>query len=397
MANLTEIIGGQPFESGTTGNKKNNLLDFWRGTQAQYDALKQTSATTSGNPSSAATVDFTVTSSSIFSVGQTVYVTGSGSGNTTRTTGTVNSIPDATSVVVAFTPVYTSGAATGYQIDLYDPKTIYIIAQMPTNIGHEGISALKVGHENVTAGYIGNQQIFPNSVTIQSAAYTDTSTLSYAGGTRLFRVTGDLGSTYDLTGSGAGSYTLASSPYDHSISIGANTGCSSPAQTITTTLTPTGNTVLQGGGSTFASSFTQGASPNTSQTYNWGISISVSVVTSVTTTYNGVLFFTDGSVFNISYSGNNNSPSTFTAITGVLGSGGISNVTGPLTPGSYSSVSPGAFSGSYTKTFSGNQAPGWGFQRAYLNVNNASATNPCHSVVGGNNGPGGNYSSNIYP
>lgn len=128
MANLTEIIGGQPFESGTTGNKKNNLLDFWRGTQAQYDALKQTSATTSGNPSSAATVDFTVTSSGIFSVGQTVYVTGSGSGNTTRTAGTVNSIPDATSVVVAFTPVYTSGAATGYQIDLYDPKTLYIIA-----------------------------------------------------------------------------------------------------------------------------------------------------------------------------------------------------------------------------------------------------------------------------
>ncbi len=118
MANLTEIIGGQPFESGATGNKKNNLLDFWRGTQAQYDALKQTSATTSGNPSSAATVDFTVTSSSIFSVGQTVYVTGSGSGNTTRTTGTVNSIPDATSVVVAFSPAYTSGAATGYQLDL---------------------------------------------------------------------------------------------------------------------------------------------------------------------------------------------------------------------------------------------------------------------------------------
>lgn len=128
MANLTEIIGGQPFESGTTGNKKNNLLDFWKGTQTQYDALKQTSATTSGNPSSAATVDFTVTSSSIFSAGQTVYVTGSGSGNTTRTTGTVNSVPDATSVVVAFTPAYTSGAATGYQLDLYDPKTIYIIA-----------------------------------------------------------------------------------------------------------------------------------------------------------------------------------------------------------------------------------------------------------------------------
>ncbi len=128
MSNLTEIIGGQPFTDGTTGNKKNQLLEFWKGSQSQYDALKQTSATTGSNPSSSATVDFTVTSSSIFSVGETVYVTGSGSGNTTRTTGTVDSIPDATSVVVAFTPAYTSAATTGYQIDTYDPKTIYVIA-----------------------------------------------------------------------------------------------------------------------------------------------------------------------------------------------------------------------------------------------------------------------------
>lgn len=266
---------------------------------------------------------------------------------------------------------------------------------MPTHLGHEAITA-KLGHADPNM-YLGHEQIYPNSVTIQSAAYTDTSNLSYAGGTRLFRVTGDLGSTYDLTGSGAGSYTLASSPYDHSVSISANTGCSSPAQTITTTLTPTGNTVLQGGGSTFASSFTQGSSPNISQTYNWNISVSVSVVTSVTTTYNGVLFFTNGSVFNISYSGNNNSPSTFTVFTGSLGSGSYSNVTGPLTPNTYSSVSPGAFSGGYTRTIANIQYPGLQFQRASVNVNNATASNPCHSVVGGNNGPGGNYSSNVYP
>ena len=266
---------------------------------------------------------------------------------------------------------------------------------MPTHLGHEAITA-KLGHADPSM-YLGHEQIYPNSVEIQSAAYTDTSTLSNSGGTRLFRVTGEVGSTYDLTGSGAGSYTLASSPYDHSVSIGANTGCSSPAQTITTTLTPTGSTVLQGGGSTFSSSFTQSASPNISQTYNWGISISVSVVTSVTTTYNGVLFFTNGSVFNISYSGNNNSPSTFTAITNALGAGSYSNVTGPLTPGTYSSVSPGAFSGGYTKTIANIQYPGLQFQRASLTVNNATASNPCHSVVGGNNGPGGNQSSNVYP
>ena len=56
-----------------------------------------------------------------------VYVTGTAPGNTTRTQGTVSSVPDATSVVVGFTPAYTSASSTGYQIDLYDPKTFYII------------------------------------------------------------------------------------------------------------------------------------------------------------------------------------------------------------------------------------------------------------------------------
>ena len=100
---------------------------------------------------------------------------------------------------------------------------------MPTHLGHEAITA-KLGHVDPSM-YLGHEQIYPNSVEIQSAAYTDTSTLSNSGGTRLFRVTGEIGSTYDLTGSAAGSYTLASSPYDHSVSIGANTGCSSPAPT----------------------------------------------------------------------------------------------------------------------------------------------------------------------
>ena len=280
---------------------------------------------------------------------------------------------------------------------------------MPTNLGHDAISALKVGHENVTAGYIGNQQIFPNSTTIQSAAFTDTSVLSYVGGTRLFRVTGDVGSTYDLVGSGTvsapsgtGSYTLASSPYDHNISISANTGCSSGAYASTITLTPTGNTVLQGGGSNFQSSIPVQASPNISQTYNFNISVSVSVVgTPITNFYNGVLFFTNGSVFSITYSGNNNSSSSFTMTSGALGSGSYSNVTGSLSLTNTgiitATVGPGAFSGSYTKTLSNSQYPGLQFQRASFNVNNATASNPCHSVIGGNNGPGGNYSSNVLP
>ncbi len=131
MANITNIIGGQPYTGGSAtppnDNKKNKLLNFWKGTQASYDALKQTGGTTASNPGAASTVDFTVTSSASFTVGDVVYVTGTAPGNTTRTQGTVDSLPDATSIVVAFSPAYTSGSSSGYQIDLYDPKTLYII------------------------------------------------------------------------------------------------------------------------------------------------------------------------------------------------------------------------------------------------------------------------------
>ena len=127
MANITNIIGGQPYFDAAVGNMKNKLLDFWKGTQAQYDALKQTGATTASNPGAASSVDFTVTSSSAFTVGDIVYVTGTAPGNTTRTQGTVSSVPDATSVVVGFSPTYTSASSSGYQVDLYDPKTFYII------------------------------------------------------------------------------------------------------------------------------------------------------------------------------------------------------------------------------------------------------------------------------
>lgn len=125
MANLTSKIGGQPFYDAAANNSR-GLLNFWKGTQSQYDAEKQTGATTASNPSSASSVTFTVTSSNIFSINLKVFVTGT-SGNTTRTEGTVTAVPNATTVTIAFTPAYTSAASTGYQIDRYDPNTLYII------------------------------------------------------------------------------------------------------------------------------------------------------------------------------------------------------------------------------------------------------------------------------
>lgn len=170
---------------------------------------------------------------------------------------------------------------------------------MPSNIEHENISAIKLGIADVTKGYIGHEEVYPNTREIQSAAYTSTSTLSSDGGTRIFTVTGEVGSTYNLTGYGSGSYTLASSPYDHNISIGANTSCGGSSRTISTTLSPTGSTVLQGGGSSFSSSFTQSHNGYV----NWTPSLSVSGSLTHTNpgstivTISGVNYFTPGANF----------------------------------------------------------------------------------------------------
>jgi len=100
---------------------------IWTGTTAEYNALKQTGADTGGvNPSSSATVQFTMTSTAAFTTGATIYVTGT-SGNTTRTTATVNSIDSATQLTAGFNPVYTSAANTGYQLDIYDANTLYFV------------------------------------------------------------------------------------------------------------------------------------------------------------------------------------------------------------------------------------------------------------------------------
>ena len=172
---------------------------------------------------------------------------------------------------------------------------------MPSNIEHENISAIKLGTTDMTKGYIGHEQIYPNSREIQSGAFTSTSTISNSGGTRSFRVSGEIGATYDLTGYGAGSYILPTSPYDHTISVSSNNACGASSRTITTTLVPTGSTTLQGGGSSFTSSFSQSAGPAINSV-NATASISATNTTRVTTPVGGNLYWAAGSVFSITYS-----------------------------------------------------------------------------------------------
>ena len=129
MAKLTNIVGGQPFYSAANSNSQ-SLLDFWKGTQAQYDSAtyKRTGGTLSAAPTNATSLALTglTTAAGLgWAIGDTVYVTGA-TGNTTRTVATVSAVPLATALTVTIA-AYTSTATTGYTVDKYDPDTLYII------------------------------------------------------------------------------------------------------------------------------------------------------------------------------------------------------------------------------------------------------------------------------
>ena len=228
---------------------------------------------------------------------------------------------------------------------------------MPINIQTGPLSALKVGHENVSSSYIGHQQVFPNSTTIQSAEFTDISTMGYNGGTRNFRITGDPGSTYSLSPYSSGSYTLSSSPYDHAITIGTNTGCGAGTATITQTLTPLGSTVLQGGGSSFSSSFSQSSSgaQNHTVTVSGSGTLTWDGASSGKVNIGGTDYWTPGAVFTysftVSYSSNLNFPNgnpnwTYIAIGGL---GGIKD-NGSSTSNAAESAMSGSGPGGITYT-----------------------------------------------
>ncbi len=164
---------------------------------------------------------------------------------------------------------------------------------MPSNFQHESISAIKLGIVDVTRGYIGHEEVYPNARVISSAAFTDTSTLSNAGGTRTYRVAGALGAQYTLTGSNGasspGAQTLSTSPTDYSITIGANNTCGSPSRTPTMTIAPSAPTVL-GSGVSSTSSFTQsGLAAGTN--YTGTVSATIADVNKVTTTVGGTTYW----------------------------------------------------------------------------------------------------------
>ena len=112
--------------SGVINPNTNELIKIWIGSLADYNAFRVTGATTS-NPSSATSVTFTVSSSSIFTLNGRVFVTGTSPGNTTKTEGVISSIPDSTTVVISFPTPYTSASTSGYTLSIHDPNILYFV------------------------------------------------------------------------------------------------------------------------------------------------------------------------------------------------------------------------------------------------------------------------------
>ena len=177
---------------------------------------------------------------------------------------------------------------------------------MPTNLGHEAISALKVGHENVTAGYVGHEQIFPNTTEITSLAWNATHGVSQSGGTRNLNVAGQVGSTFDIVGSsGAASYSgqvLSSPTQSYTISIGANSigSCTVGARTPSITVTPTGTTQFASGVNGTLS-LSQGGGPGITY-HSASVSINVTNTNRVVLTAGSNVYWGAGSSWSVSWS-----------------------------------------------------------------------------------------------
>jgi hypothetical protein len=160
--------------------------------------------------------------------------------------------------------------------------------------------------------YLGHEQIYPNTTTVTSFAFADTSTVSNAGATRVLNIGGDVGSTFNLTGAnGAGSLgaqSLSSSSQAFNISIGSNNSYGAAGRSPSVTISPTGNTILASGLPT-TRTLTQAAGPSVTN-YSANGTIAVTTLVNNTTVVNGALKWANGAKFRVTYtaSGTNNTP-----------------------------------------------------------------------------------------
>ena len=124
---------------------------------------------------------------------------------------------------------------------------------MPINISKDALSAIKIGESDLVKAIVGINEIFPNDTQLTGFVFVSGATVPQAGANRTLTVSGDIGSSFTLTGTtGAtgpsGTQTLAASPTNYTIPISANSVCGAGTRIPIITIAAQGNTVY---GATF--------------------------------------------------------------------------------------------------------------------------------------------------
>ena len=225
---------------------------------------------------------------------------------------------------------------------------------MPTNIGNAPLDGLKIGQTAIPKAYVGVDQIFPNVTEITAAAFDNATVTNTAQNTN-YSVSGEIGSSFTLTGSAGatgpvGTQVLGSSPTIYPIAIGANNACGNLARSPQIIIAPQGNSTLATGLSN-TDTISQAAGPAWVN-FNAQGTISASFTNSnLGTTYqqiNGVYYYMVGAAFSITWSWNDTSGVPY-MFSGYSDSG----VTGAsFTYSGTRSASGAAASGTYTATIS---------------------------------------------
>ena len=212
---------------------------------------------------------------------------------------------------------------------------------MPTNVGSEALSALKVGESTVSKAYVGYNQIFPNSTEITSLDLYRANSSNFSGTLTSFpntgssgqgvsggylpkiTVAGEIGSQFSVVGTTAASwasgsfssgiYTLTSSPQSFGFdtaaypgigTVASNNSCDDPQRNVTFTVTPQGSTTFASGVNGTLT-LPQSAGPVTNNYTASPLSISATLTTPMntsTTTVGGTIYWVAGAAWNISWS-----------------------------------------------------------------------------------------------
>jgi len=176
---------------------------------------------------------------------------------------------------------------------------------MPINLFNNPLSSIKLGENDILKGYIGNGQIFPNSTEITAAAFVD-SNIANTGGNTSYTVSGDIGSSFTLTGSNGatgpvGTQVLSVSPTTYQIAIGdQSTTCGAPQRNAQIVIAPQGNTVLAGGLNATDTIIQAAGPPTVSNTTT--LSVSITNTNRVTVTQGGSVLWAPGASFAVNIS-----------------------------------------------------------------------------------------------